>query len=107
VGVIIAKLIPGMQFGDWVQVLDVLYVPNSIVLQLQKFDPDKRQSNENASKNEQHTPPAFDHRSAMELALHVRVERHMLLLSQRSHGGLQDAAGGFGLEWLIRDEITA
>ena len=44
-GVISILLLPGVQFCDWIRVFDKLGVTNSIVLQLQEFDPDKRQSN--------------------------------------------------------------
>ena len=79
---VVRVLLPGVMVCDRMRVLAKLCVPNVILLGTQKNNPSERQNHDYTHKGQR--APFIHPRSAMELALHVLVKRHVLLLPQRS-----------------------
>ena len=79
---VVRVLLPGVMVCDRMRVLAKLCVPNVILLGTQKIIPSERQNHDYPHKGQR--APVIDPRSAKEFALHMRVQRHVPLLPQRS-----------------------
>ena len=80
--IVVTVLSPGVHVFDRIRVLDKLRVTIVIGLGPQEFNPDKRQTHYFTYNGQR--APVIDHCSTIELALHVRVQRYVPLLPQRS-----------------------